>query len=143
MIGMVETCTIDRERIKTIITVPEVEVTTNITLISLKQTNPIKMTKKEWPTLAEASKVQRRKKRPFFGKIRPYKQRQQERFETKEIKNYDESETNNNDQQNKHTITVPDTQDALNQIEENWSSSVRDNFFLQGEEATKTNQRKN
>ena len=143
MIGMVETCTIDRERIKTIITAPEVEVTTNITLISLKQTNPIKMTKKEWPTLAEASKVQRRKKRPFFGKIRPYKQRQQERFETKEIKNYDESETNNNDQQNKHTITVPDTQDAPNQIEENWSSSVRDNFFLQGEEATKTNQRKN
>ena len=101
------------------------------------------MTKKEWPTLAEASKVQRRKKRPFFGKIRPYKQRQQERFETKEIKNYDESETNNNDQQNKHTITVPDTQDAPKQIEENWSSSVRDNFFLQGEEATKTNQRKN
>ena len=46
--------------------------------------------------------------------MRPYKQRQQERFETVEIKNYDKSETNNNDQQNEHTITVPDTQDAPN-----------------------------
>ena len=58
---------------------------------------PNKNDKKEWPTLAKASKVERRKKRPFFGKIRPYKQRQEERFETVDIENYDESETNNND----------------------------------------------
>ena len=94
-------------------------------------------------TLAEASKVERRKKRSFFGKIRPNKQRQEERFETVEIKSYDESETNNNDQQNEHTIIVPDTQDVPNQIEENGSSSVRENFFLHGQGATKANQRKN
>ena len=80
-------------------------------------------------TPAEASKVERRKKRSFFGKIRPNKQRQEERFETVEIKSYDESETNNNDQQNEHTIIVPDTQDVPNQIEENGSNSLRDNFF--------------
>ena len=94
-------------------------------------------------TLAEASKVERRKKRSFFGKIRPNKQRQEERFETVEIKSYDESETNNNDQQNEHTIIVPDTQDVPNQIEENGSSSVREHFFLHGQGATKANQRKN
>ena len=94
-------------------------------------------------TLAEASKVERRKKRSFFGKIRPNKQRQEERFETVEIKSYDESETNNNDQQNEHTIIVPDTQDVPNQIEENGSNSVRENFFLHGQGATKANQRKN
>ena len=31
-----------------------------------------------------------------------------------EIKNYGESETNNNKEQNEHTITVPDTQDVPN-----------------------------
>ena len=46
-----------------------------------------------------------------------------------EIKNYDESDTNNNDQQNEHTIIVPDTQDVPNQVEENVNNSVRDNFF--------------
>ena len=60
-----------------------------------------------------------------------------------EIENYDESETNNNDQQNEHTIIVPDTQDVPNQIEENGSSSVREKFFLHGQGATKANQRKN
>ena len=94
-------------------------------------------------TPAEASKVERRKKRSFFGKIRPNKQRQEERFETVEIKSYDESETNNNDQQNEHTIIVPDTEDVPNQIEENGSTSIRNNFFLHGQAATKTNQRKN
>ena len=94
-------------------------------------------------TLAEASKVERRKKRSFFGKIRPNKQRQEERFETVEIKSYDESETNNNDQQNEHTIIVPDTQDIPNQVEENVSNSVRDIFFLHDQGATKANQRKN
>ena len=84
-------------------------------------------------TLAEASKVERRKKRSFFGKIRPNKQRQEERFETVEIKSYDESETNNNDQQNEHTIIVPDTEDVPNQIEENGSTSIRNNFFLHGQ----------
>ena len=79
------------------------------------------------------------KKAIIFGKIRPYKQRQEERFETVEIKKYDESETNNNDRQNKHFIIVPDT----NQFEGNVSSSVRDNFFLHGQGATKANQRKN
>ena len=88
----------------------------------------IKNDEKEWPTLAEASKEERRKKRPFFRKIRPYKQRQEERFETVEIKNYGESKTNNNEEQNEHTITVPDTQDVPNnQVEENVSNSVRDN----------------
>ena len=94
-------------------------------------------------TLAEASKVERRKKRSFFGKIRPNKQRQEERFETVEIKSYDESETNNNDQQNEHTIIAPDTQDIPNQVEENVSNSVRDIFFLHDQGATKANQRKN
>ena len=83
------------------------------------------------------------KKQPFFGKIRPYKQGQKERFETVEIRNYDESETNNNDQQNEHTILVPDTQDVPNQIEKNVSNSVPDNFFLHGQGATKVNQIKN
>ena len=45
------------------------------------------------------------------------------------IKNYGESDTNNNDQQNENTIIVPDTQDAPNQFEENVSNSVRNNFF--------------
>ena len=80
---------------------------------------------------------------PFFRKIRPYKQRQEERFETVEIKNYDESETSNNDQQNEHTITVPDTEDVPNQAEENVSNFAKYNFFLHGQGATKTNQRKN
>ena len=114
-----------------------------IYLDMLQQTNPIKMTKKNGQTLAEASKVERRKKQQFFGKIRPYKQRQVERFETAEIENYVESETNNNNQQHEHTIIVPDTQDVPNQIEENGSSSVRENFFLHGQGATKANQRKN
>ena len=72
------------------------------------------MTKKR-PTLAEASKVERRKKRPFFGKIRPYKKRQEERFETVEIKNCDEIKIDNHDIQNEHTIIVPDTQHVPNQ----------------------------
>ena len=67
----------------------------------------MKNDKKEQATPAEASKEERRKKRPFYRKIRPYKQRQQERFETVEIKNSEESEINNNDQQNEHTIIVP------------------------------------
>ena len=99
--------------------------------------------KKEWPRLAESSKVERRRKRPFFGKIRTYKQRQEEIFEMVEIENYDESETNNNNQQSEHTIILPDTQDFPNQIEENGSNSVRDAFFLHVQGATKTNQRKN
>ena len=101
------------------------------------------MTKK-YPTLAEASKVERRKKQPFFGKKRRYKQRQKERFQTVEIKIYDESETNNNDQENEHKIFVPDTQDDRRyRVEENVSNAVRDNFFLRGEGARKANQRKN
>ena len=46
MIGKVEIGTVNRERRKTMVTVLEVEVTTNITLINLQQTNPIKITKK-------------------------------------------------------------------------------------------------
>ena len=84
---------------------------------------PIKNDKKEWPTLAKVSKGERRKKRLFSF--------------------YDESETKNNDQQNEHTIIVPDTQDVPNQIEENVRSSVRDHFFLHGQGATKASQRKN
>ena len=60
-----------------------------------------------------------------------------------EIENYEESGTNNNDQQNEHTIIVPDTQDVSNQIEENTRISVRDKFFLHSQGATKANQRKN
>ena len=61
-----------------------------------------------------------------------------------EIKNYGESKTNNNEEQNEHTITVPDTQDVPNnQVEENVSNSVRDNIFLHGQGTTKANQRKN
>ena len=61
-----------------------------------------------------------------------------------EITNYGESETNNNEKQNEHTIIVPDTQDVPNNhVEENVSNSVRDNFFLHGQGATKANQRKN
>ena len=59
-----------------------------------------------------------------------------------EIKNYDESETDNNDQRNEHTIIVSNTQDVPNQVEENVNNSVRDNFFLHGQGATKANQRK-
>ena len=87
--------------------------------------------------------MERRKKRPFFGKIRPYKQRKDERFEAVEIKNYDEIETNDIDQQNEHTIIVPDTQDLQNQVEENMSFPARDNFFLHAQGAMTANQRKN
>ena len=82
---------------------------------------PIKNEKKGWHTLAETSEVERSKKWPLFGKIRPCKQRKEERFETVEIGNYVKSETNNKDQQNEHTIIVPDTQDFLNQVEKNVS----------------------
>ena len=114
MIGKGETGTINRERRKTMIAVLAVEVTTNITHINPQQTNPLKNDKKEWPTPAEASKEERRKERPFFRKIRPHKQRKKERFEMVEIKNYSESETNNNYQQNEHTIIVLDMQDFPN-----------------------------
>ena len=60
-----------------------------------------------------------------------------------EIRSYDESEINNNDQQNEHIIIVPETQDVPNQVAENVSNSVRDNFFLHGQGSTKNNQRKN
>ena len=60
-----------------------------------------------------------------------------------EIKNYDKSKTNNNDQQNEHTISVPDMQDAPNQVEENVNNSGRDNLLLHDQGATKANQRKN
>ena len=56
--------------------------------------------------------MKRRKIRSFFCTIRPYKQRQKERFEMVEMKNYGESESNNNEEQNEHTIIVPDTQDV-------------------------------
>ena len=46
IIGKIKTGTINRESRKTMITVLEVEVTTNITHVNLEQTNPIKMTKK-------------------------------------------------------------------------------------------------
>ena len=46
-----------------------------------------------------------------------------------EIKNYDKSEIDNNDQENEHTIIVPDPQDVSKQVEENVSNSVRYIFF--------------
>ena len=121
----------------------EIEVTTNITHINLQQRNPLKMTKKNGQHQLELRKWKGEKSDHFFGNIRPYKQRQEERFETVEIKNYNESETNNNDQQNENTIIVPDTQDVPNQIEENGSNSVRDNSFLHGQVATKATRRRN
>ena len=42
-----------------------------------------------------------------------------------------------------NVIIVPDMQDVPNQVEENVNNSVRDNFFLHGQGATKANQRKN
>ena len=66
-----------------------------------------------------------------------------ERFETVEIKNYDQSETNNKDQQNEHTIIVPDTQDVPNQIEENESNSIREIFFLMAMEQRKPTKERN
>ena len=65
-----------------------------------------------------------------------------------EIKNYDESEINNNDQQNEHTIIVPDMQDVPNQVEKNLSNSLRDNFFslwarCKERKNQRSNQRKN
>ena len=47
-----------------------------------------------------------------------------------EIQNYEESEIKDNEQQIEYTITVPDTQDVPNQVEENVNSSVRDHFFF-------------
>ena len=47
MIEKEEIGRVNRERRKTMVTVLEVEVTTNITLINLQQTNPIKITKKD------------------------------------------------------------------------------------------------
>ena len=93
-----------------------------VTWINPQQINPLKMRKKEWPTPAEASEVERSKKWPLFGKIRPWKQRKEERFETVEIENYGKNETNNKDQQNEHNIIVPDTQNFLNQVEKNASN---------------------
>ena len=50
----------------------------------------------------------------------------------------------NNEEQNQHTIIVPDTQDVPNnEVEENVTNSVRDNFFLHGQGATKANKRTN
>ena len=61
-----------------------------------------------------------------------------------EIKNYSKSETNNKEEQNEHTIIKLNMQDVPNnQAEENVNNSVRDNFFLYGQGATKANQRKN
>ena len=47
-----------------------------------------------------SSESGKEKKATIFGEIRPYKQRQEERFETVELKNYGKREAKNNDQQN-------------------------------------------
>ena len=47
-----------------------------------------------------SSESGKEKKETIFGEIRPYKQRQEERFETVELKNYGKREAKNNDQQN-------------------------------------------
>ena len=61
-----------------------------------------------------------------------------------EIQNHGERETNNNEEQNERTMTMPGTQDVLNnQVEQNVSNSLRNNFFLHGQGATRANQRKN
>ena len=60
-----------------------------------------------------------------------------------EIQSYYERETNNNDQKNEYIVIVPDTQDIPSQAEKNVSNSVKDNFFLHDQGATKSNQRRN
>ena len=84
MIGKVESSTIYRERRKAMIAVLEVEVT-NITHIKPQQTNALKMTKENGLHYLKLRKW-KGEKRPFFDKKRPYKQKQEERFETVEIK---------------------------------------------------------
>ena len=64
-----------------------------------------------------SSESEKEKKVTIFGEIRPYKQRQEERFETVELKNCDKREAKNNDQENEHTIIVPDTQDVATKSE--------------------------
>ena len=68
MIGKVETDTINRERGKTMITVLEVQVTTNITHINLQQRNPIKMTKKNGLHLLKLRKWKGEKSDHFLVK---------------------------------------------------------------------------
>ena len=132
-----------RQRRKPMIVVLEVEVTTNTTHTNPLITKPLKWKKNEWLTSAEAWKVERRKQLPIFGKIGPNKKkRKKEWFETVESKDYGESQTNNNEQQNKHTITVTDRQDVTNQVQD-VSNFMRKNFFLLGLDAKKANQRKN
>ena len=51
-----------------------------------------------------SSESGKEKKATIFGEIRPYKQRQEERFETVELKNYGKREAKNNDQQNEQLL---------------------------------------
>ena len=75
------------------------------------------------------------KKQPVFGKKRGHKPGEEERFETVEIKNYDQSQTNNNGNKIEHSIIVQ-TRKILR------TKSVRNNFFPHGQGTPKANQRK-
>ena len=51
-----------------------------------------------------SSESGKEKKATIFGEIRPYKQRQEERFQTVKLKNYGKREPKNNDQQNEQLL---------------------------------------
>ena len=85
MFGKIETSKINRinrERKNTIIFALAVEVTANITHINPQQT---KMTKKRMTCTSGRFEKGKKKMQPIFQKMRPYKQRQEQRFETIEI----------------------------------------------------------
>ena len=128
MIGKIENRAISIKTRKTITFVLEVEVITNITHINPLQT---KLRKRKG------------KKQAIFWKLKPYKQRQEEKFETVEIQNYEESQTRNNYQQIEHIIIVSNMSYVTNQTEKNVSNSVRENFFLHRQGAMTANQQKN
>ena len=142
MIGKVETGTINRERRKTMTVVLEVEVTTSISHINLQQTNPLKMTKKNDLHQLKLRKWKEEKRDHFLVKwdhINKDGKKDLKRWKLKTMTKARPIIVTNK----VNTRIVPDTQDVPNQIEENGSNFVRDNFFLHGQGATKTKQRKN
>ena len=142
MIGRVETGTINRERRKTMTVVLEIEVTTSISHINLQQTNPLKMTKKNDLHQLKLRKWKEEKRDHFLVKwdhINKDGKKDLKRWKLKTMTKARPIIVTNK----VNTRIVPDTQDVPNQIEENGSNFVRDNFFLYGRGATKANQRKN
>ena len=58
-----------------------------------------------------------KKKQAIFGKIRPYKERQEKKFETVETQNYDESKT--------RYVNASDTQNTLCQIRKMFHTKLK------------------